>query len=82
MHSIFLPITPSEAEEAIKALADEVANFELIPIPALGGCVVAIKEVAREVPQFLQWFQTPTRNDEAQRIMSALEASFLPDDAA
>jgi hypothetical protein len=82
MESVFLPVTPLEAEEAINELVDEVAGFELIPIPALGGCVVAIKEVASESSFVLQWLQSATRKDEAQRILSALESAFLPDDAA
>ena len=82
MHSVFLPITPTEAQAAIGALADDVSSFELIPIPALGGCVIAIKELASEAPQVLRWLQGGAREGEAQRILSALEAAFLPDDAA
>jgi hypothetical protein len=82
MHSVFLPITPSQAEEAIEALVDKASPFELIPIPALGGCVVAVKEVAQETPQMLRWWQGATRQSEIERILSALEAAFVPDDAA
>jgi hypothetical protein len=82
MHSVFIPVTPSDAEEAIGALVDEVSSFELFAIPALGGCVVAIKDLAGETPQVLRWLQGGGRETEAQRILSALEAAFLPDDAA
>ena len=82
MQSVFLPVTPSEAEKAIGALADEVSNFELFAIPALGGCVVAIKELASEAPQVLRWLQLGSREDEAQRILSVLESALFPYDAA
>jgi hypothetical protein len=82
MNSVFIPVSPAEAEEAIGELVDEVSRFELIPIPAFGGCVVALKELAQDRPKVLGRFQSAIRKDEAQRILSALESAFLPDDAA
>jgi hypothetical protein len=82
MNSVFLPIPPPEATEAINSVMDEAVGFELIAIPALGGCVVAIKEIAREGSQVLSWLHSSTRKDEERRILAALESIFLPDDAA
>lgn len=81
MNSVFLPISPPEATEAISDLMEEAVGFELIAIPALGGCVVAIKEIAREGSQVLSWLHS-SRKEEERRILAALEAFVLPDDAA
>jgi hypothetical protein len=47
MRSVFVPVTLAEAEKAI-AMYD-LAKFgaELIPIPAMGGCVIAIREATQ-----------------------------------
>ena len=82
MNSVFLPISPSEAAEAISSVMEEAVGFELVAIPALGGCVVAVKELAREGSQVLSWLHIPTRKDEERRILAALESMVLPDDAA
>jgi hypothetical protein len=81
MNSVFLPLSPSEAAEAINDVMEEAAGFELIAIPALGGCVVAIKDLAEDSSQLLGWFRNSARKDTEQRILTALE-SLLPDDAA
>ena len=41
MNSVFLPMSPVEATEAINNVMEEATGFELIAIPALGGCVAA-----------------------------------------
>ena len=82
MNSVFLPISPPEASEAINNVMEEAVGFELIAIPALGGCVVAIKELAREGSQVLSWLHSSIRREEERRILAALESFILPDDAA
>ena len=52
MRSIFVPMTLAEAKKAI-AMYD-LAKFgtELIPIPAMGGCVIAVREtISKERPR-------------------------------
>jgi len=81
MNSVFLPLSPSDATEAINSVMEEAAGFELIAIPALGGCVVAIKELAEEGSQVLSWLRGSARKENERRILTALE-SLCPDDAA
>jgi hypothetical protein len=81
MNSIFLPISPNEATEAINDVIEEAGGFELIAIPALGGCVVAIKDLANDGSNVFSWLHGTTRKDAERRILAALE-SLLPDDAA
>ena len=81
MNSVFLPMSPIEAAEAISDVAEEATGFELIAIPALGGCVIAIKEMTAEGSHVLSWLQSGVRKDAQRRILAALEA-LLPDDAA
>ena len=81
MNSVFLPISPREASETINNVMEETSGFELIAIPALGGCVIAIKELADEGPQVLGWLNAAARKERERRILTALE-SLHPDDAA
>jgi hypothetical protein len=81
MNSVFLPMTPVEATQAINNVVEEATGFELIAIPALGGCVVAIKKLTEESSQVLGWLHGSARKDTERRILTALE-SLLPDDAA
>ena len=81
MNSVFLPMSPTEAAEAISNVAEEATGFELIAIPALGGCVVAVREMVGEGTNVLSWLHGGARKDAERRILAALE-SLLPDDAA
>ena len=81
MNSVFLPVSPTKATEALNNVLEESAGFELIAIPALGGCVVAVKELATEGSQVLSWLHGASRKETERRILTALE-SLLPDDAA
>ena len=55
MRSVFIPLSIADAKKAI-AMYD-LARFgtELIPIPAMGGCVIAIREVTRETDSRPSW---------------------------
>ena len=47
MRSVFVPVTLAEAEKAIAMYDLAKLGMELVPIPAMGGCVIAIREVTR-----------------------------------
>ena len=46
MRSVFVPVTLPEAEKSIAMYDLAKLGMELIPIPAMGGCVIAIREIA------------------------------------
>ena len=47
MRSVFVPVPLREAEKSIAMYDLAKLGMELIPIPAMGGCVIAIRETAR-----------------------------------
>jgi len=47
MRSVFVPVTLPEAEKSIAMYDLAKLGMELIPIPAMGGCVIAIREHTR-----------------------------------
>jgi hypothetical protein len=47
MRSVFVPVTLPEAEKSIAMYDLAKLGMELIPIPATGGCVIAIRETTR-----------------------------------
>jgi hypothetical protein len=47
MRSVFVPVTLSEAEKSIAMYDLTKLGLELIPIPAIGGCVIAIRELTQ-----------------------------------
>ena len=47
MRTVFVPVSLEEAEYAISTSGLAKLGVELIPIPATGGCVIAVREVAR-----------------------------------
>jgi hypothetical protein len=47
MRSVFVPVTLPEAEKSIAMYDLAKFGMELVPIPAMGGCVIAIREIAR-----------------------------------
>ena len=47
MRSVFVPVTLPEAEKSIAMYDLAKLGMELIPIPAMGGCVIAIRETTR-----------------------------------
>ena len=46
MRSVFVPVTFPEAEKSIAMYDLAKFGMELVPIPAMGGCVIAIREVS------------------------------------
>jgi len=58
--SFFLPIPPEQALEECKRLDLERFNLKLVPIPAEGGCVIAIipckEEKARSQRRWTEFF--------------------------
>ena len=48
MRSVFVPVGLAEAEKAIAMYDLTQFGAELIPIPAMGGCVIAIREMVTE----------------------------------
>jgi hypothetical protein len=44
MKSVFVPMTLAEAKRAIALYDLKTFGLELVPIPAMGGCVIAIRE--------------------------------------
>ena len=47
MRSVFVPVTLPEAEKSIAMYDLAKFGMELVPIPAMGGCVIAIREISR-----------------------------------
>jgi hypothetical protein len=47
IRSVFVPVSLGEAEKAIAMYDLAKLGMELIPIPAMGGCVIAIREITR-----------------------------------
>jgi hypothetical protein len=82
LDSVFLPVAPAQAKEVIAALAAQANGIELIPIPALGGCVVAVKEVATERPGFLGFIHDMGRKERMHWILTTLDSYLEPKDAA
>lgn len=50
MKSIFVPMSLAEARKAIALHDLKSFGLELVPIPARGGCVIAIREAVHTVP--------------------------------
>jgi hypothetical protein len=46
MRSVFVPVTLPEAEKSIAMYDLAKLGIELVPIPAMGGCVIAIRETS------------------------------------
>jgi hypothetical protein len=46
MRSVFVPVTLPEAEKSIAMYDLEKFGMELVPIPAMGGCVIAIRDIS------------------------------------
>ena len=47
MRTVFVPVTLAEAKYAIARSGLAKLGVELIPIPATGGCVIAVREAER-----------------------------------
>jgi hypothetical protein len=81
MRSVFVPVTLAEAKQAI-AMYD-LAKFgtELIPIPAMGGCVIAVREVSsvkRSRPRLrIVWLENLHRARAELRLRSVLRTLSL-----
>jgi len=82
MESVYLPIAPDDAKELIADLSSLSEGLELIPIPAMGGCVVAVKESLPDANGLIRLVHEVGRKERVQRVLSALESHLLPDDAA
>jgi len=81
MRSVFVPVELAEAEKAI-AMYD-LAKFgaELIPIPAMGGCVIAIREIqiergGRPMRFHLPWVEKIHDFRTELRVRSLLRTAF------
>ena len=54
MRSVFVPATFAEAQKAIAVYDLRRLGLELIPIPATGGCMIAIRELPQTEMYFLR----------------------------
>lgn len=55
MKSVFISLSIADAEKAIAMYDLAKFGMELIPIPAMGGCVIAIREVTRGTEPLPTW---------------------------
>jgi len=62
MRSVFVPVTLPEAEKSIAMYDLGKLGMELIPIPAMGGCVIAIREVTHASATSTHRLQIPWLN--------------------
>lgn len=54
VRSVFFPVTLAEAQKAIAVYDLRRLGLELLPIPAEGGCVIAIRELPQTETYFLR----------------------------
>ena len=83
MKTVFVPVTLAEAEYAIAKSGLTDLGVELIPIPAMGGCVIAVREVAQmEKPKAgfwnFRWLDQVTHLRVEQQVNSFLQTLAIP----
>ena len=87
MKSVFVPLALPEAKKAIALYDLKGLGIELVPIPAMGGCVIAIREVLNSgrvnrprTPRFaIRWLERLQRVRSERRAISVLEnLSLIP----
>jgi len=85
MKSVFVPMSLAEARKAIALYDLKSFGLELVPIPAMGGCVIAIREavhgapgLTHRLPQFTsRWVERIRRYRSERRARSVLQSLSL-----
>jgi hypothetical protein len=85
MKSVFVPMTLPEAKKAVAVFDLKSLGIELVPIPAMGGCVIAIREVVSStsvqtphLPQFaVRWLESIRRYRSERRALTVLQSLSL-----
>ena len=77
MRTVFVPVSLAEAEYAIARSGLTNLGVELIPIPATGGCVIAVREVAmpdkpKSLLSHIRWLDQVMRLRVEQQVNSFL----------
>jgi hypothetical protein len=88
VRSIFVRLSLAEAEKAIALYDLKRFGLELIPIPAAGGCVIAIRELPHSETRFLKvhlpwldWVKQARAEIELRSVLRTLTLASATGDA-